>query len=68
MIAGDFAAEAKLEQHWKDVRLILETGQQVGATMPLSHCHEELLADLVRRGFGDADNSCVIRAFDAKAE
>ena len=68
MIAGDFAAEAKLEQHWKDVRLILEAGQRVGATMPLSHCHEELLADLVRRGFGADDNSCVIRAFDAKVK
>jgi 3-hydroxyisobutyrate dehydrogenase-like beta-hydroxyacid dehydrogenase len=64
MIDGDFAAEAKLAQHLKDVRLILATGEEVGAWLPLSGTHEVLLAELVARGFADADNSAVIRAFD----
>ena len=68
MIAGDFSAEARLAQHLKDVRLILETGGRLGAVLPLSEIHEQLLADLVRRGFGDADNSAVIRAFDPPSE
>lgn len=64
MVAGDFATEAKLSQHLKDVRLILASGRRAGARLPLSELHESLLADLAARGFGDADNSSVIRAFD----
>lgn len=68
MIAGEFAPEAKLAQHLKDVRLILEAGTRAGATLPLSRVHEGLLAALVARGLGDLDNSAVIRAFDAEGE
>lgn len=64
MIAGDFAAEAKLAQHLKDVRLIRATGDKAGTTLPLSTIHQELLEELVARGFGELDNSAVIRAFD----
>lgn len=64
MIAGDFAPEAKLSQHLKDVRLILAAARRAGAAVPLSELHELLLAGLEQRGFGEADNSAVIRAFD----
>ncbi len=64
MIDGDFAPEAKLAQHLKDVRLILEYGGRAGASLPLSRLHEGLLAGLVARGMGDLDNSAVARAFD----
>ena len=66
MIEGDFANEAKLAQHLKDVHLVLEAGGDVGAIMPLSHLHEELLSGLVSRGLGESDNSCIIRAFDGE--
>ena len=66
MIGGDFTTEARLAQHLKDVRLILETGSRCGAALPLSHLHEQLLSDLVARGLGECDNSCVIRAFDGE--
>ncbi len=64
MLDGEFAPEAKLAQHLKDVRLILETGAAVGAELPTSRLHEGLLSELVARGFGECDNSAVIRAFD----
>jgi 3-hydroxyisobutyrate dehydrogenase-like beta-hydroxyacid dehydrogenase len=64
MLAGDFAPEARLAQHLKDVRLILAQGEQAGARLPLSELHERLLAELVRGGLGECDNSSVIRAFD----
>lgn len=66
MIAGDFTPEAKLAQHLKDVRLILAAGAKTGAPLPLSGVHERLLADLMARGFGEGDNSGVIRAFDGE--
>jgi 3-hydroxyisobutyrate dehydrogenase-like beta-hydroxyacid dehydrogenase len=64
MLAGDFAPEARLAQHLKDVRLVLAQGSHAGARLPLSTVHEALLAELVAGGFGELDNSSVIRAFD----
>jgi 3-hydroxyisobutyrate dehydrogenase-like beta-hydroxyacid dehydrogenase len=68
MIDADFTPEARLAQHLKDVRLILDSARASGSPVPLSGVHEQLLARLVGRGFGDLDNSCVIRAFDGEAD
>lgn len=64
MLDADFTPEARLSQHLKDVRLILGEARRTAATTPLSELHERLLAELVERGFGEGDNSGVIRAFD----
>lgn len=64
MVSGDFRPAAKLSQHLKDVRLILEFGGGVGARLPLSARHAEMLERAERLGFGEADNSAVIRALD----
>lgn len=63
MITGDFTAEARLSQHLKDVRLILASGANCGAWLPLSALHRELLEKAEAAGFGAADNSAVIKAF-----
>ena len=63
MIAGDFAPQARLAQHHKDVGLILELGQRVGSQLPLSTVHEGLLRNAIERGFGQLDNSAIIKAF-----
>jgi 3-hydroxyisobutyrate dehydrogenase-like beta-hydroxyacid dehydrogenase len=64
MTAGDFTCQAKLSQHLKDVRLIRTEGQRAGARLPLSAVHEELLERLEAAGYGPADNSAIVRAFD----
>jgi 3-hydroxyisobutyrate dehydrogenase-like beta-hydroxyacid dehydrogenase len=64
MVHGDFEPEARLEQHLKDVRLMLEEGDTVGSRLPLSAIHAELLAEAVARGFGGLDNSAVVRVFE----
>jgi 3-hydroxyisobutyrate dehydrogenase-like beta-hydroxyacid dehydrogenase len=63
MIDNDFAAQARLSQHLKDVRLILAEGERRGARLPLSHVHRQLLDCLEWAGMGDLDNSAIIRAF-----
>lgn len=63
MLDGDFTPQARLAQHGKDVRLILSAGEQHGATLPLSTLHDQLLSSLVQSGFGDLDNSAIIKAF-----
>lgn len=63
MLARDFTPQAKLAQHLKDVRLILQLGRRRGAKLPLSRVHQRLLATLARQGFADVDNSAIIEAF-----
>lgn len=63
MLAEEFEPEARLSQHLKDVRLILACGEQSGAHLPLSTVHQALLESAERAGFGAADNSAVIKAF-----
>jgi 3-hydroxyisobutyrate dehydrogenase len=63
MIAGDFTPQARLAQHLKDVRLILDNGAAADAVLPLTELHAALLQQLAAQGFGDADNSAIINAF-----
>jgi 3-hydroxyisobutyrate dehydrogenase-like beta-hydroxyacid dehydrogenase len=63
MLSGDFAPEARLSQHLKDVRLILEAAQATGARTPLSAIHKQLLSEAVDRGLGACDNSAIIEVF-----
>lgn len=63
MLARDFTPEARLAQHLKDVRLILEAGRGTGAHLPLSELHEKLLVEAVELGLGASDNSAVIELF-----
>lgn len=61
MIKRDFEPQARLSQHLKDVRLILEEGK---TALPLSTVHETLLAQLEAAGYGAEDNSAILRWFD----
>ena len=63
MLQGDFRTQARLSQHLKDVRLILEAAAEAGQSLPLTEVHRQLLETAEAAGFGDADNSAVIRAY-----
>jgi 3-hydroxyisobutyrate dehydrogenase-like beta-hydroxyacid dehydrogenase len=63
MIREEFTPEARLSQHLKDVRLILESAAANGARVPLSEVHRQLLETAERQGYGAADNCAVIKAF-----
>jgi 3-hydroxyisobutyrate dehydrogenase-like beta-hydroxyacid dehydrogenase len=64
MLTGDFAPQARLSQHLKDVRLILASGANCDARLPMSTLHEQLLTELERAGYGDLDNSAIVKAFE----
>lgn len=66
MIEGDFRTQARLAQHLKDIRLILAAAAAAGQELPLTETHRRLLETAEAAGFGDADNSAIIRAFDRK--
>ena len=63
MIEGRFEPQARLSQHLKDVKLILEAGQESGVRLPLSRLHRQVLEAVEAAGFGEDDNSAVIRAW-----
>jgi 3-hydroxyisobutyrate dehydrogenase-like beta-hydroxyacid dehydrogenase len=66
MIEGDFRTQARLSQHLKDIRLILAAAASAGQELPLTEAHRQLLEAAEAAGFGDADNSAIIRAFARK--
>ena len=63
MLDRDYSVQARLSQHLKDVRLILESAEQQGRDLPLSAVHRELLEKAETLGFGTQDNCAVIEAW-----
>jgi 3-hydroxyisobutyrate dehydrogenase-like beta-hydroxyacid dehydrogenase len=64
MLRGDFTPQARLSQHLKDVRLILDEARRAGASTPLSAVHQQLLEAAEAAGCGDLDNRAIIRAYE----
>lgn len=67
MIEGDFSLQAKLSQHAKDIRIVLEEARRAGISLPVSQLHLDLLAEAEAAGFGEVDNSAIIRAIESRA-
>ncbi|MCX6625633.1 MAG: NAD(P)-dependent oxidoreductase [Acidobacteria bacterium] len=63
MLDRDFTPEARLAQHHKDVRLILEEAAHARLPLPLSSLHDELLEQAEAAGYADWDNSAIIELF-----
>ena len=61
MVSGDFSPEARLAQHLKDVRLILEAAREAGARVPLGTAHLGILEEAVNQDLGSLDNSAILR-------
>jgi len=64
MIHGNFAPQARLSQHHKDVRLMLEAAARAGTELPLTRAHARLLELAESAGYGAQDNSAIIRVFE----
>jgi 3-hydroxyisobutyrate dehydrogenase-like beta-hydroxyacid dehydrogenase len=58
MLNEDFSVQARLSQHLKDVRLILDSGMK----LPLSETHRRLLEQAEAMGLGESDNCAIIKA------
>lgn len=57
-------AAARLEQHAKDVNLILDYAQTIGADMPVSRLHKELLQKAIDKGAGPLDNAAIFTIYN----
>lgn len=66
MLERNYAPDARLKQHHKDVRLILEAGKACGAKLPLSTLHDRLLGEAEQMGLGDQDNCAIVEWFRSR--
>lgn len=66
MIAGDFAPQARVAQHLKDVETMLSQAAALDQELPLTLTHRDLLRAAVAAGLGDLDNSAVIEAIRSR--
>jgi 3-hydroxyisobutyrate dehydrogenase-like beta-hydroxyacid dehydrogenase len=68
MLRGDFTPQARLSQHLKDIRLVLQEADRGGAKLPLSSLHLELLEQAEKSGLGELDNSAILRLIESIAD
>ena len=61
MVEGDFTTQARLSQHLKDVQLMLQAASESGMKLPLSETHRDLMSQAEAAGWGDLDNSAIIK-------
>ena len=64
----NFAPQARLSQHLKDVRLMEVEAQTGGVSIPLTHLHRSLLEHAEQLELGDSDNSAIIEAIRTWSE
>lgn len=62
MIEADYSVQARLSQHLKDVRLMLDAASSAGLELTLADAHRKLLERAESLGLGDMDNSAVIES------
>lgn len=67
MVERDFSTQAKLSQHLKDIRLILKEARLANLPLPFTALHRQTLERLEELGFGEEDNSAIIRAFETES-
>ena len=60
MVSRDYTPQARLSQHLKDVRIILEGAKGAGLTLPLAEAHRRLMEQAEQLGLGDQDNSVIL--------
>jgi 3-hydroxyisobutyrate dehydrogenase-like beta-hydroxyacid dehydrogenase len=66
LLAEDFAPQARLTQHRKDVQLILDAARDAGFPLPLSEAHRELLDQAIAAGWGELDNCAIYRVYTSQ--
>src|ERR1700688_1921500 len=60
MVSGDFSAEGRVRQTFKDTHLMLDQARNAGQKLPLLEIHADVLEACLRHGEAERDNSIVI--------
>ena len=68
LVERDFTVQAKLSQHLKDVRLMLQAAEAAGMELPLADTHRRLMEQAEAAGLGELDNSAIIEVLRKPAK
>jgi 3-hydroxyisobutyrate dehydrogenase-like beta-hydroxyacid dehydrogenase len=68
MAVRDFEPVSRIQQHRKDVGLILEAMREIGMPSFLGAAQAALLDEAIEQGLGHLDNVAVVAAYDVKKE
>lgn len=60
MVEREFSVQARLSQHLKDLRLMLDAAANAGLSLPLTEAHRRLMENAEAVGLGEQDNSAII--------
>ncbi|HEU0119874.1 MAG TPA: NAD(P)-dependent oxidoreductase [Bryobacteraceae bacterium] len=63
MLSREYAPEARLAQHHKDVRLMLAEAAALGMSLPLTQAHDSILTAAEQLGHAASDNSALIETY-----
>ncbi|MEA3224693.1 MAG: NAD(P)-dependent oxidoreductase, partial [Planctomycetota bacterium] len=61
MVKANFAPQARVRQHHKDVALILKYAERAEQELPLSKTHLDVLEKSIAAGDADLDNAAIIK-------
>jgi len=61
MTRSDFSVQARLSQHLRDVRLMLQLANTNGLNLALAEIHKTLLERAESMGLGELDNSAIVQ-------
>jgi 2-hydroxy-3-oxopropionate reductase len=64
MIKGDFAPGFKARFHFKDLNIIMKTGNDYGVPLPVTSLVHELFAAMIAAGRGELDHSGIITVLE----
>jgi 2-hydroxy-3-oxopropionate reductase len=67
VVRGDFEPGFKSRFHFKDLNIIMKTGNDYGVPLPVTSLVHELFASLLAAGRGDLDHTAVITVLEGLA-
>jgi 3-hydroxyisobutyrate dehydrogenase-like beta-hydroxyacid dehydrogenase len=67
MVSRRFDAQMKVDLFLKDFKLMLEEGQRLGVSLPLTRITQQLVTATARAGRGDEDLAAIVTTFELLA-
>ena len=68
MLERNFRAGFRIRLHQKDLRNVLQTGQELNVPLPVSALIQQMLGALVNDGEGDADHAAILHFLEGMAK
>ena len=68
MLDRNFRAGFRIRLHQKDLRNVLQTGQELNVPLPVTALLQQMLGALVNEGDGDSDHSAILHFLEGMAK